>query len=130
MKKLILIAGICISSLLGVQAQKTVMNVAGPNADKQTEKTVSNMTSVCTLTADQVKNATPIVKEFFTAKIANKQQFGSDKTKLKAANQEAAKTMKDKLSKILNADQQAKWTAYVKGKQADKKNAKASKTQQ
>lgn len=122
MKKLILTAGICIASLLCVQAQK-----AAPTAGEQVEKMMSNITSTCNLTPEQAKSVKPIVTEFVNEKMANKKNAGSDKEKMKEANKASMKTMNEKLAKVLNADQQAKWAEYLKQKQAAKKEKGAEK---
>jgi hypothetical protein len=126
MKKLLLTAGICIASLLSVQAQKAPMKAA-PSADQQVDKMMKNMTAACNLTPDQVTKATPIVKEFVSARMANKKQFGSDKDKLKTANMASMKTMNGKLATVLNADQQQKWTAKEQEMQAEKQKEAAGK---
>ncbi len=124
MKKLILTAGICISSLLCVQAQQTVAKVATPpTASQQVDKALTNMTSTCKLTPEQVTKVKPILTEFVNARMANKQQYGSDKAKMKQANKANAAAMKSKLAKVLTPDQQTKWAAFVKQQKAEKQSA-------
>ena len=117
MKKVLLSAGIVLSTLFFAQAQQT----AAPNAEQQSEKMMTTLTSTCHLTPEQVTKAKPIITEFVNAVIANKQKFGTDKDKLKAANEASRKTRDTKLSAFLTADQQKQLTAKegeVKAKKA------------
>jgi hypothetical protein len=122
MKKLLLTAGICLSALVFVQAQQTAV---ATTPDQQVEKMMTNLTTACKLSADQVTKAKPIVTEFVNAKIANKQKLGSDKDKMKAANQASMKAMNTKLNTVLNADQQKQLAAYEKEKMAEKQKGGA-----
>jgi hypothetical protein len=102
MKKLILTAGICISSLLCVQAQQTTTSTT----DQKVEKMMNSITTICHLTPDQVTKVKPIMVEFVNAVTANKEKFGADKDKLKAANEASRNARDTKLAAILSADQQ------------------------
>jgi cytochrome c556 len=126
MKKIILTVGICVASLLSVQAQQTK---SAPTIDQKVNKMMSILTSTCNLTPDQVTKAKPIVEETIKTTTANKQQYGSDKDKLKAANQATIKTERAKLNTILTPDQQAKLTAYQK-ERAEKRKAASTTSQQ
>lgn len=110
MKKLLLTFGIFFSALLGVQAQQT----SAPTAAQQIEKIMKTLTATCNLTADQVTKAKPIITEFVNARIANKQKFGSDKEKLKEANEASKKARDTKLATVLTADQQKQLAAKEK----------------
>jgi len=110
MKKIILTIGICIVSLLGAQAQQA----ATLTVDQKVNKMLTTLTSTCNLTPDQVTKAKPIIEETIKARMANRQQYGSDKDKLKAANQATMKAENAKMNAILNADQQVKLTAFEK----------------
>jgi hypothetical protein len=118
MKKLLLSAGIVLSSLFFAQAQQT----AAPTADQQSEKMMTTLTSTCHLTPDQVTKAKPIITEFVNAILANRQKFGADKDKLKAANEASKKNRDTKLSAFLTADQQKELTA----KESENKAKKAA----
>ncbi len=135
MRKVILTIGICVAGLMGVSAQQTAP-VAAPSTAKsaaapkeqQVEKLMTKMKTACTLTPEQIGKVKPIIAEFVSARMENKQKLGSDKDKLQAANQASMKTMNAKLSAVLNADQQAKWTAAEKEMKAEmQKKAAADK---
>jgi hypothetical protein len=132
MKKIFLTAGICLVSFLGLQAQQTMSSTAtsGPTVDQRVDKLLKKLTTTCNLTPDQVTKAKPIVEETVKAKMANKQQCGSDKAKLKAANQATMTAENAKMNAILNADQQAKLAAFEKERAtaAQKRQAGASTT--
>ncbi len=133
MRKVILTIGICVAGLMSVQAQKaaplaasTAKSSVSPK-DQQVEKLIAKMKSACTLTPQQVEKVKPIITEFVSARMENKQKLGSDKDKMKAANQASIKTMNTKLATVLNADQQTKWTAAEKEMKAEMQK-KASAT--
>jgi Spy/CpxP family protein refolding chaperone len=128
MKKIILTVGICVASLLSIQAQQT-MKKSAPTIDQKVDKMMGILTSICNLTPDQVTKVKPIVTETVQATTANKQQYGSDKDKLKAANQATLKTERAKLNAILTPDQQAKLTTYQK-ERAEKRKAASTTSQQ
>ncbi len=121
MKKLLLTAGIVLSSLFFAQAQQTA-----PSADQQIEKMMTNLTTTCHLTPEQVTKAKPIVTEFVNARIANKEKYGKDKEKFVEANKTGKATMNTKLNAILNAEQQKELAA--KEKEMTEKAAKAKAT--
>jgi hypothetical protein len=127
MKKILLTAGICVISFLGVQAQETDGKSA-PTVEQRVDKMLKKLTATCNLTPDQATKAKPIVEEAVKAKMANKEQFASDKTKLKAANQASLTTLNTKMNAILNADQQAKLAAFEKEKAASAQKKKAANT--
>jgi hypothetical protein len=115
MKKLILTVGICLSTLVLIQAQQ-IDKAAPPTKEQRVEKMMTNLNSTCNLTPAQTTKAKPIVTEFVNSVAANKQQYGSDKDKLREANQASMKTMNTKLSAILNADQQKQLTSMEEQK--------------
>jgi len=117
MKRIILIAGICLVSLVGIQAQQTTAKTA-PTLDQKVDKMMKTLTATCNLTPDQVTKARPIVTETIKAHMANKQQYGSDKDKLKSANKATLATENAKMNAILNADQQEKLADFEKQRQA------------
>jgi len=125
MKKIILTIGICVASLLTIQAQQK----GGLTIDQKVDKMMTILTSTCNLTADQITKAKPIVAETIQARTANKQQYGSDKDKLKAANQATNKAERAKLNAILTTDQQAKLTTYMKERVQKMKAAKTTSSQ-
>jgi hypothetical protein len=127
MKKILLSAGICVISFLGVQAQETGAKSA-PTLEQKVDKMMKALTASCNLTPDQITKAKPIVEEAVKTKMANKQQYASDKTKLKAANQSALTTMNTKMNAMLNTDQQAKLAAFEKEKAASAQKKKAATT--
>lgn len=124
MKKILLTAGICMLSFLGVQAQST--STSGPTVDQRVDNMLKKLTTTCNLTPDQVTKAKPIVEEAIKAKMANKEQYGSDKAKLKAANQATLTAENTKMNAILNADQQAKLAALEKERAAEAQKRKAA----
>jgi hypothetical protein len=117
MKRIILIAGICLVSLVGIQAQQTTAKTA-PTLDQKVDKMMKTLTATCNLTPDQVTKARPIVTETIKAHMANKQQYGSDKDKLKSANKATLAAENAKMNAILNADQQEKLADFEKQRQA------------
>jgi hypothetical protein len=119
MKKTILTLGICFISLLSIQAQSSTStsNPPAPTLDQKVDKLLSTLTSTCNLTPAQVTKARPIVEETIKARMANKQKYGSDKTQLRAANQATLAAENVKMNAILNADQQAKLSAFEKSKE-------------
>jgi hypothetical protein len=117
MKRIILIAGICLVSIVGIQAQQTTAKTA-PTLDQKVDKMMKTLTATCNLTPDQVTKARPIVTETIKAHMANKQQYGSDKDKLKSANKATLATENAKMNAILNADQQEKLADFEKQRQA------------
>ena len=134
MRKVILTIGICVAGLISVQAQQTATGAAstaktGPvTKEQQAEKLMNKMKTACNLTPQQIEKVKPIVTEFVSARMENKQKLGSDKDKMQAANQASMKTMNAKLATVLNADQQAKWTAAEKEMKAEmQKKAAADK---
>jgi len=129
MKKLILAAGICMASFIGVQAQETtaVKSAAAPK-EQQVEKIIGKMKTACTLTPEQIAKVKPIVTEFVSAKMENKEKAAGDKDKMKTANQASMKVMNTKLATVLNADQMTKWSAAEKEMQAEMQK-KAAATQ-
>ncbi|HTA28276.1 MAG TPA: hypothetical protein VK809_10830 [Bacteroidia bacterium] len=132
MKKAILTIGICVVGLMGVQAQQAMPSSTAtaksgmPTKDQQVEKMITKMKSACTLTPEQTEKVKPIVTEFVSARMENKQKLGSDKDKMQAANQASMKTMNTKLATVLNADQQTKWTAAEKEMKAEMQKKAAS----
>lgn len=124
MKKIILTVGICIASFLGVQAQ-TIAKSA-PTFNQKVDKMLTTLTSTCNLTPDQVTKAKPIIVEAIKAKMANKQQYGSDKDKLRAANQATLKAENAKMNAILNTDQQAKLAAFESQRKAEAQKRRAA----
>lgn len=101
MKKIILTAGICLSSLFFVQAQQ-----AAQTTDQRVQGMMDKITAACHLTPDQITKVKPIMTDFVNAVTANKQKYGTDKDKLKTANAASKKERDTKLDGILNADQQ------------------------
>jgi len=118
MKKIILTLGICIVSLIGVQAQQSDAKTA-PTLDQRVDKMMTSLTSTCSLTPDQVTKLKPIVTEAISEKMANKQKYGSDKDKLKQANQALLKESNAKINAVLNADQQSKFAAFEQEKKSE-----------
>jgi hypothetical protein len=118
MKKVILTAGICIASFLGMQAQQ-VANGAQQKGQApspvlksvQVTRLMDNMTASCHLTADQVEKVKPIVSEFIDARNANMNKYGKDQAGFRAANQTSRAAMNTKLNAILNSDQQQQLVA-------------------
>jgi len=129
MKRILLIAGICLVSFLGANAQQTTAKTA-PTLDQKVDKMMKTLTATCNLTPDQVTKARPIVTETIKAHMANKQQYGSDKDKLKAANKATLAAENAKMNAILNAEQQEKLADFEKQKQAAAQKKQAGSNQQ
>ena len=111
MKKILLTAGICLTTLIGAKAQTATTRI--PSGEEQkTSQELSNIISACNLTPAQAAKAKPIVTEAVQSKEANARQYGSDKSKLNAANETTTKTEVAKLNGILSADQKVKLNAY------------------
>ncbi len=122
MKKVFLIAGICIVGLFGVQAQQAPMKApAATSNEPQVDKMMKNITSACNLTPDQITKVKPLVVQFFNDRKANKEKYGSDQDKMKEANRANGQEMKTKINAILTPEQQQKWEAFQKQKDAEKK---------
>lgn len=130
MRKIILTTGILFGSLLCVQAQQTTSSTQ-PTFNQRVEKMLNKLTTTCSLTPDQVEKARPIVAETIKARMANQQQYGSDKAKLKAANEAVLTKENAKINAILNADQQTKLAAYEKHREevAEKRNSSSGDQQ-
>jgi hypothetical protein len=130
MKKLLLTAGICMTSLFFVQAQTTApasAAAAAPlTAQQYSEKMMTAITATCHLTSDQAAKVKPVITEFVNSMLANKQKFGTDKDKLKAANQATKKERDTKLNGILSAEQQKQFAAKEAEMKANMKQAPAA----
>ena len=111
MKKIYLTVGICIATLLGAHAQIAMPKSASAEEQK-TNQELSGIISACNLTPAQAAKAKPIVTGAVQSREANEKQYGSDKNKLKTANEATTKTEATQLGGILSADQKAKLTAY------------------
>jgi hypothetical protein len=135
MRKVILTAGICIASLFGAQAQQVTgkndpatSSVPG-NKNEMVAKFITQITSACHLSTDQASEAKPMVEEFITSRMANKQKYGTDKASLKTANQASTETLNTKMKPILQADQMQLLVGFEKQQAAKREAAeqKASK---
>lgn len=116
MKKIFLTTGICIISLLSVQAQQTTQQA--PTVEQRADKMMNALTSACSLTPEQAAKIKPIITEAINERIANKKQYGSDQDKLEAANKETMKEAHVKINAILTADQQSKLAAFEQQQKA------------
>lgn len=126
MKKILLTTAICLSAFLGAKAQIAMPKSASAEEQK-TSQELSNIISTCHLTPAQAVQAKPIITEAVKAREANQKQYGSNKTKLKTANEATTKTEVAKLGGILNADQKAKLAAYEQQEAAKMQSAAGSK---
>jgi hypothetical protein len=136
MKKVLFTLAICVAGLTAVQAQQMSTSTTAaaaaaktgmPSKEEQVEKMMKTLTSSCQLSPDQVTKVKPIVSEFVKDKMENKQKYGSDKDKLKAANQASFKAMTGKLSGILTPDQQKQFAAKVKEMKEQKEKQQQKK---
>jgi len=115
MKKLALVFGIILASVFSINAQ---------NADSapKSDKVVSNLTTACQLTPDQVNKVKPIVDSFLKTKAENKQKYANDEDGLKAADKANKENFKTQISAVLSADQKEKFKEYLQ-EQKEKKAA-------
>ncbi len=111
MKKIFLIAGICLTILISAKAQTATTRIPSDEEQKISQE-LSGIISACNLNPAQAAKAKPIVTGAVQSREANVKQYGSDKNKLKTANEATTKTEVTQLGGILNADQKAKLTAY------------------
>jgi len=127
MKKIILTAGICMVSLFYAQAQQANAKASIP-FDQKVNKMVGVLTATCKLSADQVAKVQPIIAQAMKEKMANREQYSTDKQKLKAANQATRKETNEKLDAILTPEQQSKLAAFEQQRKAQIQKNKAAGT--
>jgi hypothetical protein len=107
MKKLILTLGIVLAGLLTVQAQEQ-------KTDKQTDKIITEYTSVAQLTPDQVTKVKPMVESFIATRKLNKTTYANNADGLKTANKTNRDNLLTQLSTVLSADQIQKIKEHIK----------------
>jgi len=108
MKKLILTFGIFLAGVVFVNAQIT----APPNAaNSPSQKMITHLTQVCSLTPDQTVKIKPIADAVVKAHQENKQKYANNPEGLKNANKSVNESFKTQLKAILTPDQMAKFTA-------------------
>ena len=118
MKKLILALGIVLTSVFSVSAQDKA--ASGNGADKM----VNTITTVCSLTPDQVTKIKPMVATFVQTRADNKQKYANDPDGLKAANKENKANLKKQLQTVLTADQVTKYEQYLQEQKEKKEQSK------
>jgi hypothetical protein len=121
MKKLILTFGIVLATLFSVTAQSAA---GASKVDQQTEKIMTEYTSVASLTPDQVTKVKPMVSSYLTTKQANKEKYASDADGMKTANKQNLDNLLIQLKTVLSDDQVNKIKAHMDEKKAANKAGK------
>ncbi|HXP52004.1 MAG TPA: hypothetical protein VN922_18760 [Bacteroidia bacterium] len=119
MKKFILTFGIILTALFTVNAQNGTIDTK-----TQTDKILSEYTSIGNLTPDQVAKVRPILENFYTTRKENKEKYANDSEGMKAANKANRENFAEQLKTVLSPEQIQKMKEYDRKKRAERKDSK------
>lgn len=124
MKKLILTLGIILAGLFTVNAQD---NATGKLS--QTDKAISEYTSVAQATPDQITKIRPMLDSYFATRKENKTKYANDADGMKAANKANRENLEAQLKTVLSAEQIQKVKDYQKEQKEKRKEAGSTSEQ-